>query len=71
MTDGRCRTCRFHRAHWQPGWLVRIEDDCDGHRFAFAFCGRETQPANVLTQVVAQNAAVFLAESETLRAFRG
>eukprot|EP00966_Prymnesium_polylepis_P306383 7079862-Prymnesium_polylepis.2 len=60
----------FQMPHWDPGWLVQIEDDVDGHRFAFVFGSMPDRPANVLTQVVAQNTAFYLAESNALKPFQ-
>ena len=60
----------FSRPSWSFGWLLQMEDDADGPRFAFVWAERRGMPANVLTKVAAQNTAYFLGEDDTLRPFR-
>uniref|UniRef100_A0A7S2IA19 F-box domain-containing protein n=1 Tax=Haptolina brevifila TaxID=156173 RepID=A0A7S2IA19_9EUKA len=59
----------FGNPHFSPGWLVQIEDDVDGCRFAFMFEGRESDPANVLTRVASQSTACYLGEAGDMRLF--
>ena len=53
--EGVCRTWfgfgtlarpGFDRPKWDDGWLVQLDDDEDGHRFAFVWKHRTQQPAN-------------------------
>ena len=60
----------FQRASWDTGWLVQMQDDEDGHRFAFVWGSRQSQPANVLTRLVAQNNVYFVGDNARLRPFR-
>lgn len=59
----------FRNPSWDQGWLVQMEDDQDGHRFAFVWKSMQFRPANTLTQVVAQNTAYFLGEENSIRLF--
>ena len=59
----------FGKPSWDPGWLVQLEDDDDGRRFAFVWGSRQDDSANMLTQVVAQSDAVFVGEDETMRPY--
>jgi hypothetical protein len=59
----------FGSPQWDPGWLVQLEDDGDGRRFAFVWGSRQGDSANMLHQVVAQNTAVFVGEDETMRPY--
>ena len=47
----------FRAASWDPGWLVQLSDDDNGHRFAFVWASQQARPANTLTRVIAQNQA--------------
>ena len=59
----------FGSPQWDPGWLVQLEDDEDGRRFAFVWGSRQGDSANLLHQVVAQSTAVFVGEDEKLRPY--
>ena len=59
----------FGRPQWDPGWLVQLQDDEDGRRFAFVWGSRQHDSANLLTQVVAQSNAVFVGEDQALRPY--
>ena len=59
----------FGSPQWDPGWLVQLEDDEDGRRFAFVWGSRQFDTANMLHQVVAQSHAVFVGEDEAMRPY--
>lgn len=59
----------FGNPQWDPGWLVQLEDDADGRRFAFVWGSRQGDSANMLTQVVAQSTAVFVGEDDRMRPY--
>ena len=61
----------FCNPTFSRGWLVRLEDDSDGQRYAFVWAGRIDTPANVLTQVVAQRTACYLGENDALHIYQG
>ena len=59
----------FGSPQWDPGWLVQLEDDEDGRRFAFIWGSRQFDTATMLHQVVVQSNAVFVGEDETMRPY--
>jgi hypothetical protein len=59
----------FQRSSWDQGWLVQLEDNAEGRRFAFVWGSRLSTRANTLTQVVAQSTACFVGENEAMRPY--